>query len=55
MVDLSDDVIRPSSNPSVTAQQQHNRFGRKVVQQSQKNDSSSILPVQASNKVRADA
>ncbi|XP_060753368.1 mitogen-activated protein kinase 15 [Tachysurus vachellii] len=47
---VSYDVIRPSSNPSVTAQQQHNRFGRKVVQQTQKNDSSSILPVQASNK-----
>ncbi|MCI4392131.1 hypothetical protein PGIGA_G00142560 [Pangasianodon gigas] len=47
---VSNDVVRPSSNPSVAAQHQHNRFGRKVVQQSQNNDSSSILPVQASNK-----
>ncbi|XP_053468304.1 mitogen-activated protein kinase 15 isoform X1 [Ictalurus furcatus] len=47
---VSNDVVRPSCNPSVTAQHQHNRFGRKLVQQYQNNDSGSIFPVQASNK-----
>ncbi|XP_053347338.1 mitogen-activated protein kinase 15 [Clarias gariepinus] len=47
---VSSDVVRPSSNPTLAGQHQHNRFGRKVAQQSQSNDSSSILPIQASHK-----
>ncbi|TSK31343.1 Mitogen-activated protein kinase 15 [Bagarius yarrelli] len=43
------DVVRPSTNPSITAQHQYNHCGRKVVQQSQ-NNSSSILPLQSSYK-----
>ncbi|KAF7691150.1 mitogen-activated protein kinase 15 isoform X1 [Silurus meridionalis] len=43
-------VVRPSSQPSLAAQHQQHRYGRKVVQQSQNNDSSGILPVPAFNK-----
>ncbi|XP_053468305.1 mitogen-activated protein kinase 15 isoform X2 [Ictalurus furcatus] len=43
-------TYNPITHVSMTAQHQHNRFGRKLVQQYQNNDSGSIFPVQASNK-----
>ncbi|XP_062846558.1 mitogen-activated protein kinase 15 [Trichomycterus rosablanca] len=48
---VSNSVVKPACNPIASPPHQNYRFGRKMVQQPQNLESSSILPVESSNKV----